>query len=138
MILNKFKSYFNKTGGATAVEFGIVSILLLTFLFGIFETGRAFWIMNRMQFAVETATRTALTNTAITEGEISTIIEDRLSDANVSMDNITLTVNDLSVNGVDFKEVIAVYDFQTLTGFIPEGWGEFDITATSRTPLPAE
>lgn len=132
------RTYFKSERGATAVEFGIVSILFLVFLFGIFETGRAFWIMNRMQFAVETATRTALTDTDITDAEIETAIVDRLGATNLTAADLVITVNNPTVNGVTFKEVIAVYDFQTMTGFIPEGWGQFDITATSRIPLPTE
>ncbi len=138
MFIDILKKYAHKKDGATAVEFAIVAVLFITFMIGIFETGRALWIMNRMQFAVETATRTALTNVDITDGEIEDIIDDQMQRANVSMANITVTVNNPTAGGILFKEVIAVYDFQTLTGYLPGDWGNFDVTSTSRIPLPTE
>lgn len=45
--------------GATAVEFAIIAPVLLMLLFGIMEGGRALWMQNALNFAVEQAARCA-------------------------------------------------------------------------------
>lgn len=52
--------------GATAVEFALVLPVLLTVLTAVLELGRALWLRQDMQFAVEEAARFALVESAAT------------------------------------------------------------------------
>lgn len=134
-MISAIKKYLSRRDGSTAVEFGIVSILFIMFLVGIFEAGRAFWILNRLQFATENATRYALTDTDVTNATLEDRIDDDLEAVNIDLDDITVTITNPSNDGITFKEVVAVYDFSPLSNFLPGGWGSFDLTATSRIPL---
>ncbi len=52
------------SGGASAVEFALLLPVLLAFLLGIEEFGRALWTQAALQFAVEAAARCAATSCA--------------------------------------------------------------------------
>ena len=59
--------------GATAVEFALVSLVFLTLLLGIVETGRVLWTQNALHYAVQQAARCASINvTACGDGSVAT------------------------------------------------------------------
>jgi Flp pilus assembly protein TadG len=53
---------FKNNRGATAVEFGLVALPVLLFLFGIIQTGYIVWIDNLLHISVDTAARCAAVN----------------------------------------------------------------------------
>ena len=52
--------------GTSALEFSFIALPLIVLLVAIVEFGRAFWVRNLMQFAVEEAGRYAMVNTSAT------------------------------------------------------------------------
>lgn len=54
--------------GVTAIEFAIVMPVFLLLVFGVFEFGRAFWIWNTMQVAVDEGGRYAMINGSLPSG----------------------------------------------------------------------
>ena len=52
-------------GGSAALEFGLMVLPLLAFLFGIIEAGRLLWIQNALHYAVEAAARCASIDTIV-------------------------------------------------------------------------
>jgi Flp pilus assembly protein TadG len=53
MTRRRITSFWHAVDGVTAVEFAIVAPVFLLLVFGCFEFGRAFWIWNTMQLAVD-------------------------------------------------------------------------------------
>ena len=52
----------SRQGGAVAVEFAIIAMLLFTLLFGIIEFGRLFYVLNAAQEVTRHAARVAVVN----------------------------------------------------------------------------
>ena len=50
------------TGGAAAVEFAIVSVVLITLTIGIVDFGRTLYVKNQLSFLADQATRKLLIN----------------------------------------------------------------------------
>lgn len=114
--------------GSTAVEFAMVLPLLVAVVFGVLEFGRAMWMRQSMQFAVEEAARYALANTTASATAISTIASARL--ATVGPDAGIAVATTLDANAVT---VTASADFQTIVpGLLPAG----AVTLTARSRLP--
>ncbi|HLO77311.1 MAG TPA: TadE/TadG family type IV pilus assembly protein [Magnetospirillum sp.] len=104
--------------GAMAVEFALLLPVLLLMLTGILEFGRAMWIRQDMQFAVEEAARYALANDTASVTAISAKVSARLGavgPAGVPM-TVTTTVD------ADAITVTASADFATvIPGILPQG-----------------
>lgn len=58
------------TRGAAAVEFAIVSGVLITLLIGILDVGRALWVQNQISFLADQAVRRVLLDPEISEEEL--------------------------------------------------------------------
>lgn len=65
-------SLLRDRGGASALEFGLVALPLLAFLFGIIETGRLLWIQNALHYAVQAAARCATIDTTVCDNPADT------------------------------------------------------------------
>lgn len=119
--------------GAAILEFAFVAPILLLFLVGIIEFGRAIWTNYSLETAVQETTRYVLANPTASDAQIITRVGSRLSlvDAN----NVTITVTRSTVGGVNFVSVSAVYPFSTLTALFPGA--AFNLTGRSRVPLTA-
>lgn len=59
---NQLSKLAAKQGGAAAVEFAIIAMLLFTLLFGIIEFGRLFYVLNAAQEVTRHAARVAVVN----------------------------------------------------------------------------
>lgn len=53
---------FFDSGGAEAIEFALVSIPLVLFLFGVIEFARLYWTQSELQYAAEAAARCVTLN----------------------------------------------------------------------------
>jgi Flp pilus assembly protein TadG len=60
MTSRRRRSLWRNAEGVTAIEFAIVFPAFLLLVFGVFEFGRAFWIWNTMQLAVDEGGRYAM------------------------------------------------------------------------------
>jgi Flp pilus assembly protein TadG len=58
--MRRLRSFFADQSAATAAEFALVLPVALLFLFGIFDVGRYFWSINRLEKAVQVGTRYAV------------------------------------------------------------------------------
>lgn len=108
------KKYLHEEDGATAVEFGIVSILFLSFLFGIVETARIMWTWNGLQYAVGQAARYALTQDDPVSADVTDYTQTSLASMQVSPDPLVVTVTRTSVDGNDMIEVSSSYELDLL------------------------
>lgn len=115
-------------GGAVAVEFAMISLVLLTALLGVFEAGRAMWVVHTLQRATEDAARLAFTGA--TDAQIDAAVSEGLAD--LDEDSVGKSIAAETVDGVSYKTITASFDFKPLLPLIPI---EATITRRSRVPL---
>lgn len=109
--------------GATAVEFALLLPVMLTLLMAVLETGRALWLRQDMQFAVEEAARFALVEPSATVTAISAKASSR-----VAVGTLVATALD-----ADSVTVTATADFAPVVpGLLPPG----TVTLSARARLP--
>lgn len=125
--------YFLHEKGSVAVEFAMVSILFLGFLFGIIEFGRLFWTMNALQYAIESTARYALVNEDATNDDLEAYAIDSMSGV-ANSNNLTITTTQTMISGISFIEVDGTYVFTTMLPFISDSLGTYNMTAQSRIP----
>lgn len=119
------------TRGAAAVEFSIISLVLVTLAIGIVDFGRTLYTKNQLSFLADQATRKLLINPAVTS---STLESELLGDFTAGDPNdVTITISDQIVNSTTYR-VIDI-DFP-ITLFIPNlASGTLDLNVTRRVPV---
>jgi Flp pilus assembly protein TadG len=113
---------------ASAVEFALVVPMLVTFLFGIFEFGRAIWTQSLLDYAVEEASRCATVNATScgTAALTTTYAANDTAPLNIPASAFSLTVASCG------NLVQASYAFT----FIASGLFPYHITLTSQSCFP--
>lgn len=132
----KIKSYATDEDGTTAVEFGLLAIAFITILVGIIEMGRLFLTWNGLQFAIESAARTALADENITSAQLESHIEGQLGTFTMSPDNLVLNITFPVSGGVNFVQIDGTYSYNVIVPFVPESWDNLELTAKARLPRP--
>lgn len=126
--------------GVTAIEFAVVAPIFLLMIAGVVEVGRAYWINNTLQFAVEETTRQAIvvvdpstiTGGALSEADRSNLeayFATRLS----GLSGVTPTFAVDTAGTATFLTVSTSYPFQTLIPLVEIP--PVTLTARSRIPL---
>ena len=130
------KRFGENEDGIVAVEFALVAVAFISLSVGIFESGRMFLTWNTMQSAVESVTRYALVNTDATDDDLTARVTADMNGMGVHSEDVHVTVaRTTSADGIDFLEISGNYNFQTVLGFLPEGWSNIALKSTSRFPL---
>ncbi len=127
--MNRFISlrFLKNRRGATAVEFALILPFFLSMIFGLIEFGRAMWIRNTMQYAVEEAARYGSISGA-SSADISTYAQGKV----LVIDPSTITF-DVTVGASDIS-VTATHDFEFLAaGLLP--YGPITLQASAQYPL---
>ena len=118
--------------GGVALEFAFALPVLLLFIFGVFELGRALWTQTTLEYAVEEAARYAIVRDSVTTQQIDDFARTRLS--GLSTTNPPLSFNivfETDANGDrTFVSVAGTYRFAFVTAFI--GFDPIDLTANTR------
>lgn len=115
--------------GTTAVEFALLLPVLLMLLMAVLEFGRALWLRQDMQFAVEEAARYALAEDSATASAISAKASSRL----VAVGPAGAAVQVTTTLDADTVTIVATADFATLVpGLLPPGIA----TLSARSRLP--
>ena len=115
--------------GSIAAEFALVIPLLLLLSFGIIEFGRAMWVRNSLQSAVEDAARCYALNRpeCDTVAAVKSYAASKTGGVPVTDDMFTPTVVACG------KQVEATYDFDSIVPVIPL---DFEISARACRPAP--
>lgn len=113
--------------GSVAVEFAMILPILLTLMLGVMEFGRAMWIRQTLQYAVESAARTALADSTLGGSSIMADVKNSLPGLTGLAPTVTVTATATQIN------VKADYAFSFLVpGLLP--FGPLVISAQSNTP----
>lgn len=132
--MKSIRNYFLRDDGATAVEFGMVSLLFISFLFGIIELSRVFWTLNTLQYAIEDTARYALVHEDATNSDLLAHAADSMSGIQVATANLAVTTSTSTIAGIRFIEVQGSYEFEMLVPGLTGVVGPLILTAQARAP----
>lgn len=100
--------------GAAAVEFAIISMVLISLCVGIVDFGRTLYVKNQLAFLADQATRSVLVNPAITNAQLQATLE---ADFNAGdPDDLAVNIAAETVAGTSFRVITISYP---MTLFIP-------------------
>lgn len=117
------------SSGATAVEFALILPLILVLLGGMLEFGRAMWVRQDLQFAVEEAVRYGLAHDTISADTISARVTDAMQAVGPSSSAVTVT----TTLAADSITVTASVNFvPVFSGIIPDN----ALTLSARARMP--
>jgi Flp pilus assembly protein TadG len=89
--------------GAAAVEFALVGLIAITLFLGIIEFGRGLYMRNEMNFAMDMAERKILTNPAVANADVETIIRQAILYETPA--SLQITFGTTTVSGLSFRTV---------------------------------
>lgn len=117
--------------GASAVEFAIVSPVLIVMLIGIVMFGWAMHSVHTVRLAVEEAGRALLLNNSLTQTQLQAMVQANLASVGAPSATLSLAA-DSSVAGVTAKRISATSAFTISVPFLPD----YGITYTTSVVVP--
>lgn len=132
--MNSLRNYFLRDDGATAVEFAMISLLFVSFLFGIIELSRIFWTLNTLQYAIEDTARYAFVNQGATNADLVDHAAASMAGIQVDTAMLTVTTSTTMISGIQFIEVQGSYVFTMLVPTLTDVLGPLNLTAQARLP----
>jgi len=129
-----FFKYFKNEDGATAVEFGMVSVLFLVFIFSIIEFSRIYWTMNALEYAIENTARYAMVNKNASDITLVDYARTSMSGMQPDVASLDVTTVKITIGGVSFIEVDGTYKFTTIFPFLPSSMNSIELQSSARAP----
>ena len=118
--------------GASAVEFALISPVFLVMVGGILEIGRALYIRNTLQYAVEEAARYAMINTSATSTQVEAYAASKVPDvANIDVSNFA--AESATEDSITYMTITGTFEFSVLADITP--LPDMTLTAKSKVPL---
>jgi Flp pilus assembly protein TadG len=130
--MKKFFQFRKNEDGAMAVEFALVSVMMLMTLFGVLEVGRIFWTLNSMQSVLELTARYYIVNTGATDSELQTYAQTAMGKMQLDSSKLTVTVVKSTASNVSFIELDGTYQYQVMGAFMNAFTG---LNLTSKTRM---
>lgn len=104
MVRSRLRLFARNEEGATAVEFAIVSLAFFGVMLGIFEFGRAFFLLNRANYAADLGVREyAYKGLTMTDLELIAAVEGELP---AGACNNCVTVSNETIGTVVYKRIL--------------------------------
>jgi len=129
-VMSQRRATQHRRRGATAVEFALTFPLLLLLTMGIFEFGRAIWIMHSMQEALNITGRYAIYNPNASNDQLTTYFGQNITV--VPANTVTLNYVSSTTGTVPFTAITATYNFTPVTNIAP--FIAFTLTSSTRVP----
>lgn len=117
--------------GAAAIEFAFVGLIAILLFLGIIEFGRGLYMKNEMSYAADRAARKILTNAAVTNDEVETVVREAIAFGTPA--NLQITFGTETVEGVDFRTLLIGYPINLLIPGLTTG--NLMLTVDRRVPL---
>lgn len=113
MKTSRFKNFIKNDDGVAAIEFAIVALVFIFTLVGALEFSRVFYIKNQLSMAIDKGERRLLLGGAINGSNINTNAETTIRQSFFAGNQaqLTLTIEDLNINGLNAKRISASYPF---------------------------
>jgi hypothetical protein len=119
--------------GGVAIEFAIISSLLVFGCIATLEFGRALYLRGELSYAADVAERQMLMDPEVDDSNIISTVRSSFSGEG---DRLTIELTEETIDGVKFRSLILSYPMVLLMPVIPSG--EFHITVDRRTPIGFE
>ena len=117
--------------GSTAIEFAIVSLLMVLMAVAVVDFGRALYVRHKISYASDVASRMLLLNPAAPSGAVEGAV--RAAFDGPDPDRLQVAVVASSVSGVAYRDFTVVFPLQLripgMTATI------IDLTVARRVPL---
>lgn len=116
--------------GAAAVEFSIISVVLIALLIGIVDFGRTLYVKNQMSFLADRAARLVLLDSAVANATLEAAIRAEFNAG--TADDLTVSITTDTVAGDTYRVLNITYPVAL---FIPDVVpGAFVLSETRRVP----
>lgn len=104
-------------GGATALEFALISPVLIALIFGVFNMGFALYCGAAVRHAVQASSRVLMFNPNTTANTLKTTVTSKL--VQVPITNLSLTITDETVTQTEhLKRITWTYNYMVYAPFI--------------------
>lgn len=113
------RGFWRDSKGASALEFALVALPMIFFLFGIIEFGRALYTQQNLAYATDLASRQLYIDPVATDATLSTVISNNMDMIDPAKLSITLTSG--SIGGVASRNISVNYQFDFLVPTIKPG-----------------
>ena len=117
--------------GSTAIEFAIVSLLMVLMAFAVIDFGRALYVRHKISYASDVASRMLLMNPAASNGAVDGAVRAAFDGADP--ERLQVTVVSSTVSGVAYRDFTVIFPLQLripgMTATI------LDLTVARRVPL---
>jgi Flp pilus assembly protein TadG len=121
--------------GVSAVEFAIVGPSFIMMLIGVFVLGYSMHCISSVRLAVEGAARALEINQTMTQSQLTTFVQNKLT--GVGDPNVTIALaNDTSVAGVSMKKITGTYAFDIVIPLIPTQHVNFSTSVSVPMKVP--
>ncbi len=118
------------TRGAAAVEFAIISVVLIMLLIGIVDFGRTLYIKNQISFLADRAVRSVMLHPDIDGAALAAELRDGFTAGNP--DSLAVDVTSQSVDGTDYRIVTIGFPVAL---FVPNiGTDPISLSVSRRVP----
>jgi Flp pilus assembly protein TadG len=128
-----FRGLIRDRAGIAAVEFAAAAPFLVALVLGVFEFGRGLWMRNVLQYAAEETGHYAMVHAGMTVDSLESYTKDALAAASVNPNDVTVTADFSTTDGVEFVTLTATYPFHPTIAFVSLG----TITLVGRSRVPA-
>ena len=108
-ILARFRT---SQSGAAALEFAIVSLLMVVVCVGVVEFGRGLNVRSKMSYAADLGARKVLINASISDSQIETAVRAAFTGADASL--LQVQISQETVGGISYRTLAVSYPFNPL------------------------
>lgn len=117
--------------GTAAVEFAIVSVLLITLIVGGIDAGRAFHVKNQLSFLADEAARRVMFDPHINEAQVLSELSSDFTAGDASQ--LSLSLRYQAIAHIDFRVIEIAYPMATFIPYL--NTSSFTLTVNRRIPL---
>ena len=119
------------TGGAAAVEFAIISMVLITLTIGIVDFGRTLYVKNQLSFLADQATRKLLINPTLATSTLESELRSDFTAGDSAQ--VVISVTSETINSNNYRVIDIEFP---ITLFIPNLVSStLDLSVTRRVPV---
>ncbi len=126
-----FRPLLSCERGTAAVEFAIVSVLLIVLIIGGIDAGRTFYVKNQLSFLADDVARRVLFDPYISEAQVASELASDFTAGDASQLSISLSYQ--AIANVDFRMIQIAYPMATFIPYL--NTSSFTLTVNRRVPL---